>query len=96
MTHTYAKLNVSPAFHSEVTGKLKAAGYSHAFDGDVIDMHGIALVPDSEEPKVSQEMVDAWKTAFHASYDGGKGESGYDDHVRAGLVAALSVRANNE
>lgn len=43
MSYTYAVLDVSPAVFEEVKTKLKAAGYDHAFDGDVIDMHGIAL-----------------------------------------------------
>lgn len=43
MTHTYAVLDVSRAAYDEIRRKLDAAGYQHAFDGDVIDMHGIAL-----------------------------------------------------
>ncbi len=44
-THTYALLEVSAAAFREVSEKLRAAGYDHAFDadGNVIDMHGIAL-----------------------------------------------------
>ena len=46
-THTYAVLEVSPAAYREIRGALEAAGYAHAFhqggDGEVIDMHGIAL-----------------------------------------------------
>jgi hypothetical protein len=50
---TYALLEVSPKVYSEISGKLRAAGYDHAFrSGDddrgfVIDMHGIALVEDT-------------------------------------------------
>lgn len=53
MTHTYAVLEVSPGVYAEIRERLKAAGYQHAFhhdrDGEVIDMHGIALrcVPGS-------------------------------------------------
>lgn len=47
MTYTYAVLHVSPFVYDEIRGLLKARGYSHAFrrdsDGEVIDMHGIAL-----------------------------------------------------
>lgn len=58
MSHTYAILEVSPAVYAEVRGKLEAAGYQHAFDRDVIDMHGIALraeiVLADAEPGVSE------------------------------------------
>jgi hypothetical protein len=47
MTHTYAVLPVPHAVYAAVRALLEAAGYEHAFhdtsDGDVIDMHGIAL-----------------------------------------------------
>jgi hypothetical protein len=49
-THTYAILEVSKACYDEISGKLRAAAYTHAFqngeDGAVIDMHGIALKQD--------------------------------------------------
>lgn len=48
MTHTYAILDVSRRTFEEIAAKLKAAEYHHAFDRDVIDMHGIAL--RAEEP----------------------------------------------
>lgn len=46
--YTYAILKVSPETYQEIRDKLAAAGYQHAFhdddgDGEVIDMHGIAL-----------------------------------------------------
>jgi hypothetical protein len=43
-THTYAILDLSPEAFEEISTKLKAAGYDHAFmsDGE-IDMHGIAV-----------------------------------------------------
>ena len=47
MSHTYAILGVSPATYREIRTKIEDADYHHAFHGDVIDMHGIAL---SEEP----------------------------------------------
>lgn len=48
MTHTYAVLDVPHAVYAAVRALLDAAGYEHAFhdatsDGEVIDMHGIAL-----------------------------------------------------
>ena len=47
MTHTYAILDVPRAVYAAVRALLDAADYQHAFhadtDGDVIDMHGIAL-----------------------------------------------------
>lgn len=49
-THTYALLEVSAAAHKEIRGKLEEAEYHHAFDGDVIDMHGIALTPMPPDP----------------------------------------------
>lgn len=94
-THTYVTLPVSAVAHAEVTRKLKAAGYDHVFDGDEINMHGLALIHDTVEPEVSQEMIDAWKVAFHDAYAGGKGEGSYDDHIKAGLIAALSTRVNH-
>lgn len=47
MTHTYAILDVPRAVYAAVRALLDAASYQHAFhadkDGEVIDMHGIAL-----------------------------------------------------
>ena len=47
MTYTYALLLVSHEAYDEIRAKLAEAGYEHAFDqtdeGEVIDMHGIAL-----------------------------------------------------
>lgn len=42
-THTYAELEVSAAAYDEIAGKLRAAGYDHAFHDGTIDMHGIGL-----------------------------------------------------
>ena len=53
MTRTYALLEVSPEVYAEVSSKLEAAGYGHAFhesDGRVVvDMDGIALAPVEPE-----------------------------------------------
>ena len=47
MTYTYAILDVPKAVYAAVRALLGAADYQHAFhadnDGEVIDMHGIAL-----------------------------------------------------
>ena len=47
MTHTYAILDVPRAVYAAVRALLDAADYQHTFhadkDGEVIDMHGIAL-----------------------------------------------------
>lgn len=47
MTHTYAILDVPRAVYAAVRALLERAGYQQAFhaaqDGEVIDMHGIAL-----------------------------------------------------
>jgi hypothetical protein len=43
MTHTYAILEVPRAVYAAVRALLSAADYGHAFHGEVIDMHGIAL-----------------------------------------------------
>jgi len=47
MTYTYAVLDVPKAVYAAVRVLLNAADYQHAFhtsdDGEVIDMHGIAL-----------------------------------------------------
>jgi hypothetical protein len=42
-TYTYVELEVSAAAYDEIAGKLRAAGYDHAFHGGTIDMHGIGL-----------------------------------------------------
>jgi len=46
-THTYAVLEVPRTVYAAVRALLARAGYDHAFhsnvDGEVIDMHGIAL-----------------------------------------------------
>ncbi len=52
-THTYVILDISPNAFREISGKLRDAGYDHAFhqDGDreVIDMHGIAVAEEEEK-----------------------------------------------
>lgn len=51
-THTFATLEISaPAFY-EIKKKLKDAGYDHVFvEDNVIDMHGIGLIPVPKKKK---------------------------------------------
>jgi hypothetical protein len=55
MSHTYALLEVSVETYSEIREKLEAAGYTHAFDAGVIDMHGLALVFKQPKPVVTDK-----------------------------------------
>lgn len=49
MTHTYATLEVSAAAYDEVKSRLLAVDYGHTInDEGEIDMHGIALVRESD------------------------------------------------
>jgi hypothetical protein len=52
MTHTYVTLEVSHSAFAEIYAKLEAAGYDHALNVDLIDMHGIALVPGPPTPDI--------------------------------------------
>jgi hypothetical protein len=60
-THTYAILKLSRAAYDEIAEKLRAASYDHAFDGELIDMHGLAVSPedpplaDSNEEKTNPD-----------------------------------------
>jgi len=47
-TYTYVELEVSAAAYDEIAGKLRAAGYDHAFHDGTIDMHGLALIKQVE------------------------------------------------
>lgn len=50
MTYTFVDLAVSRRAFDEIATKLREAKYDHCFHGDdQIDMHGLALVPDSDE-----------------------------------------------
>ncbi len=54
MTHTYAILDVPRTVYAAVRALLSAADYEHTFhsgaDGEVIDMHGIALRANPRGP----------------------------------------------
>jgi hypothetical protein len=56
VSHSYATLEVSRAAYDEIAGKLRAAGYAHAFvdtvNPSIIDMHGIGLFPDVGRPQL--------------------------------------------
>lgn len=58
-THTYAILELSPAAYSEIREKLANAGYQHAFNGDVIDMHGIGVTAESTAHPNSMGLIDS-------------------------------------
>lgn len=51
VTHTLAHLEVSKSTYDEIAGKLREAGWDHAFLDGVIDMHGVGLVKSSEDPE---------------------------------------------
>ena len=54
-TRTYAILEVAPEVYEDIKARLLAADYTHALHSDdgreVIDMHGIALMPRSNADK---------------------------------------------
>lgn len=55
MTYTYALMEVSESTYREISQKLWAAGYRHAFHEDqngqpTLDMHGIALIIEEKKP----------------------------------------------
>ncbi len=58
-THTYAVLEISRQAYAEIRAKLEAADYGHAFNGDTIDMHGIALEPAAKSDEPEGVTVDA-------------------------------------
>lgn len=66
-THTYAIMDISTAAYNEIAGKLRDAGYDHAFQQsegrECIDMHGVGLraeIPaDRTEIGGVQEEYDA-------------------------------------
>lgn len=47
-THTVVTLGLSRAAYDEVARKLREAGYEHCFDGDLIDMTGIGVIPPAD------------------------------------------------
>lgn len=51
-------------------------------------------VPAFSRRRITSEMIDAFKVAFHASYDGGKGEGDYDKNIRIGLEAAVCAKTS--
>lgn len=64
MTHTYAELGISKSAYDEIVGKLRAAGYHHAFHEGGVDMQGIGLVVE-RDPKPVVEYL----TGIGASID---------------------------
>lgn len=64
VTHTFVDLEVSQATYDEIAGKLREAGYDHAFiKGGAIDMHGIGLVVAYRTAlEIDPEAADRLKT----------------------------------
>lgn len=65
MSHTYAVLQISKAAFDEIRGKLKEAGYEHAFDdaaegGPVVDMHGVAVQAVPKTPESDPLTKQGW------------------------------------
>ena len=64
MSYTYAVLDVPPEVYQAVRAKLADASYQHAFhvdrEGEVIDMHGIAL-------RAETEILDRWPASTVAT-----------------------------
>lgn len=60
MTNSYAILTVSSEAYQEIRSALEAAGYGDQFKqtakGEVIDMHGLALLERYTEPTDNQEI----------------------------------------
>ena len=54
-THTYVELEVSALAYDEIADKLRAANYDHCFDGEAIDMIGIALIK-AKPDEVKEEI----------------------------------------
>lgn len=75
MTHTYAVLVVSPLTYQDVRKRLLEAAYDHAIhhdrvDGEVIDMHGIALSPELSRGITNQGTIHDWATRCAEYVDG--------------------------
>lgn len=59
-THTFVELPVSEAVWNEIAGKLKNTEYGpQILPGDIIDMHGIALVKEklSEPERETMHLI---------------------------------------
>lgn len=73
VTHTYAVLKVSPETYNEIRGRLAAAGYAGQFhdkaDGEVIDMHGIALQSAHPEPAPGPILLPEPREPYPAAPD---------------------------
>jgi hypothetical protein len=63
VTYTYAKLVISLEAYREIRGKLDEAGYNEQFhsdleNGELIDMHGVALAPDISNNRERLEIYE--------------------------------------
>jgi hypothetical protein len=74
VTHTFAELEVSRETYEEIEGKLREAGYDHAFGHDrgAIDMHGIGLVREEplQEAGVCQMPPPGWVCSRPSGHEG--------------------------
>lgn len=58
MTHSLARLEISPEAYDEIKALFDKAGYSHVFMSDgMINMNGIGIVP-KVHPKVEEKTLD--------------------------------------
>lgn len=64
-THTYAVLKVSQSAYDEIRQKLQTAAYDHAFYSDgIIDMQGIAILPEDMNLGKAYPVVDPGKGKY--------------------------------
>lgn len=74
-THTFAELPISRAAFDEIHSKLKAASYDHLLSEDGrIEMQGIALTKDEEEPLevsygIRQKATKLWWDDDEGNFD---------------------------
>lgn len=53
MTHSLARLEISPAAYEEIKALFVKAGYDHVFLSDgMMNMNGIGIVPKSEPKEI--------------------------------------------
>lgn len=72
-TYTYVLVPVSQLAFEEVRRKLEQAGYGHAIDGNIIDMHGLALelAQTAERPAEAPERSEGAGSAGRQTAPGG-------------------------
>lgn len=90
MTHTYALLELSQSAYDEIAGKMRDAGYGHAFDKEegAIDMHGIG-VSRAAEPKEHESGY--YMRPMPRLDEGRRAQMHYDDPPAGVIGAGLSL-----